>query len=176
MTVVWQSIFFFCVGDPPPVKRTLLLNSAEALLGSEGNPVICWVRRQNGNVIDRASFRFSPLLLSNERTSAEAVLSEGNVEPYLPNAWTEEEASVLAHLVGLYGPTNWGIIAAGVATKSETQVRKKTKRASFLPDPYVQVVYHLIKLRNFPPYLHGVPSFLLLVICFVSPRKRKRDE
>lgn len=56
--------------------------------------------------------------------AAEAVLSEGNVEPYLPNAWTEEEASVLAHLVGLYGPTNWGIIAAGVATKSETQVRK----------------------------------------------------
>jgi len=57
------------------------------------------------------------------KRSAEAVLSEGNVEPYLPNEWTEEEASVLAHLVGLYGPTNWAIIAAGVATKSETQVR-----------------------------------------------------
>lgn len=63
--------------------------------------------------------------------SAEAVLSEGNVEPYLPNEWTEEEAGVLAHLVGLYGPTNWAIIAAGVATKSETQVtdgRGKRKR------------------------------------------------
>lgn len=59
--------------------------------------------------------------------SAEAVLSEGNVEPYLPNEWTEEEASVLAHLVGLYGPTNWAIIAAGVATKSETQVRSEDR-------------------------------------------------
>lgn len=56
------------------------------------------------------------------------MLSEGNVEPYLPNAWTEEEASVLAHLVGLYGPTNWSIIAAGVATKSETQVKKQAKQ------------------------------------------------
>ncbi|CAN0540375.1 unnamed protein product, partial [Ectocarpus sp. 12 AP-2014] len=46
---------------------------------------------------------------------------EGNVEPYLPQEWTEQEASVLAHLVGMYGPTNWGIISAGVATKTETQ-------------------------------------------------------
>lgn len=54
---------------------------------------------------------------------AEAVLSEANVEPYLPNAWSEEETGVLAHLVRIYGPTHWGTIAAGVATKSETQVR-----------------------------------------------------
>lgn len=51
------------------------------------------------------------------------MLNEGNVEPYLPQEWTEQEASVLAHLVGMYGPTNWGIISAGVATKTETQVR-----------------------------------------------------
>lgn len=58
------------------------------------------------------------------KKTAEAVLNEGNVEPYLPHEWSEQEAEVLAHLVGMYGPTNWGIIAAGVATKSETQVRK----------------------------------------------------
>lgn len=29
---------------------------------------------------------------------------------------------MLAHLVGIYGPTHWQTIAAGVATKSETQV------------------------------------------------------
>lgn len=52
------------------------------------------------------------------------MLSEANVEPYLPNAWTEEETSVLAHLVGMYGATHWAIISAGVDTKSETQVRK----------------------------------------------------
>lgn len=58
------------------------------------------------------------------RRAAEAVLSEANVEPYLPNAWTEEETSVLSHLVGMYGATHWAIISAGVDTKSETQVRK----------------------------------------------------
>ncbi|CAM9618355.1 unnamed protein product, partial [Hapterophycus canaliculatus] len=57
----------------------------------------------------------------HKKTPAEAVLNEGNVEPYLPHEWTEQEANVLAHLVGMYGATNWGIIAAGVATKSETQ-------------------------------------------------------
>ncbi|CAM9775779.1 unnamed protein product, partial [Ectocarpus sp. 12 AP-2014] len=57
----------------------------------------------------------------HKKTPAEAVLNEGNVEPYLPQEWTEQEASVLAHLVGMYGPTNWGIISAGVATKTETQ-------------------------------------------------------
>lgn len=54
---------------------------------------------------------------------AEAVLTEANVEPYLPDAWTEQETGVLEHLVGIYGPTHWSTIAAGVATKSETQVQ-----------------------------------------------------
>lgn len=55
--------------------------------------------------------------------AAEAVLNEANVEPYLPSGWTEQETEVLSHLVGVYGPANWNIIAAGVNSKSETQVR-----------------------------------------------------
>lgn len=54
----------------------------------------------------------------------EAVLTEANVEPYLPKDWSEQETQVLAHLVGMYGPTNWPIISAGVKTKSETQVKR----------------------------------------------------
>ncbi|CAN0214341.1 unnamed protein product, partial [Laminaria digitata] len=57
----------------------------------------------------------------HKKTPVEAVLTEANVEPYLPKNWTEQETSVLAHLVGMYGPTNWPIISAGVKTKSETQ-------------------------------------------------------
>lgn len=59
---------------------------------------------------------------------AEAVLTEANVEPYLPEAWTEQETGVLEHLVGIYGPTHWSTIAAGVATKSETQVQCEISR------------------------------------------------